>query len=240
MIPPILIPPRTVSLLSVLMLLTSLGVSTPASADDYETSIKPLLRKYCVKCHGGGKEISGEVDFTKINSRAEIDASFEVWESAVELVADGSMPPEKNPQPSAEEKAKLQAWYHGFLDSVTAHPGFFRARRLSAHEYRNTLESLVGFRLEVAVREAEQTVAETSLVMKLLPTDPPGPSGFTNDTSDNPLTTVTWDQYSYLTDNALAKLFSPRRRKSLEVYAGPIKGKRLTAEQAARVIRAIA
>ena len=213
----------------------------PVAGDEYESTIQPLLRKYCLKCHGAGEEINGEVDFAKINSPAEVDASFEVWETALELVTEGSMPPQDQPQPSADETAKLNDWYQErFVRSVQAHPGFFHPRRLSAYEYRNTLHSLLGFELEVAVREAEQTVTEKSLVMKLLPTDPPGPSGFKNDTSANPLTTVIWDQYSYLTDNALAKLFSPQHRDALEAYVGTIRGEHLTLPQAEQMLRSIA
>ena len=210
-------------------------------ADAFATSIQPILQKYCVRCHGGGEEINGEVDFTKIKSQAKVEEHFELWETAVELVAAGSMPPEDQPQPSDEEKAILRDWYHDrFVRNVQPHPSYFRPRRLSAYEYRNTLHSLFGFELEVAVREAEQTVVEKSLVMKLLPTDPPGPTGFTNDTSGNPLTTVIWDQYSYLTDNALARLFSPKYRHALESFVGKIDGERLTSEQAAQLIRTIA
>ena len=223
-----------VTALSLCLLSTALRLC----AEEYDTAIKPLLQKYCIKCHGGGDEIKGEVNFAKISTQAEVDASFEVWETALELVTDGSMPPEDQSQPSAEEKAKLKAWYvQRFVQTVKAHPGFFRPRRLSASEYRNTLHSLLGFELEVAVREAEQTVVEKSLVMKLLPTDPPGPSGFKNDTSGNPLTAVIWDQYSYLIDNALGKLFSRRYRDELEVYTGRVEGKHLTAAQAAQMIR---
>ncbi len=147
------------------------------------------------------------------------------------------MPPADQPQPTAEEKAKLNAWYRQLVNSVQPHPGFFRPRRLSAHEYRNTLQSLLGFELDVAVREAEQTVVEKSLVMKLLPTDPPGPSGFKNDTSANPLTTVIWDQYSYLVDNGLERLFSPKHRDVLQAYVGKLDGEHLSAEQAERLLR---
>ena len=70
------------------------------------------------------------------------------------------------------------------------------------------MESLLGFKLELAVIEAEQTLSETSMVMKLLPTDPPGPSGFTNDTSQNPLTLALWDTYSLILDSALDDLLS--------------------------------
>jgi hypothetical protein len=218
-----------------------LGTAQSQCADEYDTAIKPLLQKYCIKCHGGGEEIHGEVNFAKVNTRAEVDASFEIWEKALELMTDGSMPPEDQLQPSDEEKVKLKAWYdQRFVQTVKAHPGFFRPRRLSAYEYRNTLHSLLGFELEVAVREAEQTVVEKSLVMKLLPTDPPGPSGFKNDTSGNPLTTVIWDQYSYLNDNALGKLFSRRYRDALEDYTGTIEGKHVTEAQAGQMIRELA
>ncbi|MEM7560615.1 MAG: DUF1592 domain-containing protein, partial [Planctomycetota bacterium] len=110
---------------------------------------------------------------------------------------------------SALSRGGFQDWFESeFVQSIQASPGALRVRRLSAHEYRNTLESLLGFKLELAVIEAEQTLSETSLVMKLLPTDPPGPSGFTNDTSQNPLTLMLWDQYSLILDSALDDLLS--------------------------------
>ncbi len=226
---------------SVSLWLLLAAVARPAIADEYDSSIKPLLRRYCIKCHGGGEKVSGEVNFKKLNTRADVDAAFEIWETALDLVADGSMPPEDQPQPTDKEKMLLNAWYQErFVQSVQAHPGFFRPRRLSAYEYRNTLHSLLGFELEVAIREAEQTVVEKSLVMKLLPTDPPGPSGFKNDTSGNPLTTVIWDQYSYLIDNGLAKLFSPQHRDALEAYTGKLEGKHVTVKQAERMLRLLA
>ncbi len=121
------------------------------------------------------------------------------------------MPPEGELQPTEIEQAIILDWYQKrFVDSVESRPGRFRPRRLSATEYRNTLQSLLGFELEVAIVEAEQTQVEKSLVMKLLPEDPPGRSGFRNDTHGNPLTTVIWDQYCYLIDHALDEFFCAR------------------------------
>src|SRR6056297_1547006 len=143
------------------------------------------------------------------------------------------MHPADQPRLNEAEKERLRAWYQQrFVRSVEAHPGFFRPRRLSAHEYRNTLHSVLRFSLDVAVAKAEQTVTEESLVIKLLPTDPPGPSGFTNDTSGNPLTTVIWNQYSYLADNGLDKLFSLPHRAALESYTGEIEDDWITPTQA--------
>ena len=119
--------------------------------------------------------------------------------------------------------------------------GPLRPRRLSATEYRNTLRSLFGFDLELTIAEAEQTRVNKSLVMKLLPTDPPGKSGFRNDTHSNPLTTAVWDQYSYLVDYAIEEFFSDARLAQREVYLGSRESEfsaaPLEADQAERLIR---
>ncbi|QEG40127.1 hypothetical protein UC8_21330 [Roseimaritima ulvae] len=224
-----------------LLVLAGPAITAPALADTFGESIQPLLQKHCQQCHGGGDEIHGDFDLTQLDHPAAIDAAFETWERAVELVDEGLMPPDDQPPLSDTEKQTLRAWYQDrFVESVGAHPGYFRPRRLSAHEYRNTLHSLLGFPLEVAIRKAEETLSEESLVMKLLPTDPPGPSGFTNDTSGNPLTTVLWDQYSYLVDNGLEKLFSSQHRDALQAYTGSIEGPWLTPAQAETMLRRFA
>lgn len=213
-----------------------------AAEDAFDASIQPFLTKYCVKCHSDGEKAKGAVDFSKMTS-ANAPTHFEAWESAASLLQEGEMPPEGELQPSRDEVTRVLDWYRDrFVDDVQAHPGEFRPRRLCATEYRNTLRSLFGFDLEVAIIEAEQTVAEKSLVMKLLQTDPPGASGFRNDTQSNPLTTLLWDQYSYLTDTGLAELFSQKRRPLLEELTG-LTGKGgmgeggISAEQAEAIIR---
>lgn len=209
---------------------------TARAAEPFEARIKPLLEKYCVDCHSGGEEAKGEVDLTTVTATNFADR-FEHWESAIERVKAGEMPPEDSEQPTEEERQQLFSWYQSRIDSVEAHPGFFTPRRLCATEYRKTLRSLFGFDLEVAIIEAEQTVAEKSLVMKLLQTDPPGASGFRNDTHGNPLTTTLWDQYSYLADAGLAELFSQKRRAVLEEITGPVSPDGLQPEQARKLIR---
>ncbi|MDA7916017.1 DUF1592 domain-containing protein [Verrucomicrobia bacterium] len=178
-------------------------------AQSFDKDVQPFLATYCIECHGG-KKVKGKVDFTKMKTDADLEAGFETWETALELIADGEMPPDAAKQPTATDIELIKKWYHKrFVESVEAHPGFFKPRRLSAREYRNTLKSLFGFDLEVAVIEAEQTLVEKSLVMKLMPIDPPGKSGFKNDTHGNPLTTVVWDQYSYLANMALERYLKP-------------------------------
>lgn len=228
------------SITLVACVLTTAAISL-AGETSFDSTIKPFLRTYCFACHGDGDEISGEVDFRGFDSQSKVEKAYDLWQTAAELVSERVMPPADAPQPSEREIAEFEKWYRSqFVDSVKAHPGFFRPRRLSAREYRNTLHTVFGFPLEVVIMEAEQTVSEKSLVMKLLPSDPPGASGFKNDTSGNPLTTVIWDQYSYLVDSALTKLLATRNRAALERFTGKITGLHITHPQAEQLLRSIA
>ena len=203
----------------------------------YRVSVEPLLKKHCFQCHGDKDEVRGEVNFRVIETGPQIKAAFELWSNVLELIETGSMPPETQPRLTPAEIAQFKAWYQQELvDTIAPLPDVLRPRRLSAHEYRQTLRSLFGFDLEVSIAEAEQTVVEKSLVMKLLPVDPPGPSGFKNDTSANPLTTNVWEQYSFLLDDALEQWLSLGNRNRLEVITGPITSKHMTPEQCEKLL----
>lgn len=209
---------RTIGILAVFVQL--LLHSRTLVADEYVDVVRPLVQRFCIECHSGD-DPSGDANFDAMQNTADARASFQQWQKAIELLQSRAMPPDDEPQPTDAERAVILNWYQSELvDSVVAQPGTFRARRLSATEYRNTLRSLFGFDLEVAIVEAEQTRVEKSLVMKLLPSDPPGKSGFKNDTHGNPLTTTIWEQYSYLADTALNELFSPQREAQLSALAG--------------------
>lgn len=177
---------------------------------EFEREVLPFLEKYCVKCHGGEKT-KGDVDLSKIKTMADADSHPDLWETVSFVLEDREMPPEDEAQPTEEEVAVFSKWYkNDYLGKIESKPGIFQPRRLSGPEYRNTMRSLFGFDLEVNVVEAEQTITEKSIVMKLLPTDPPGASGFVNDTRAARLSTTIWDQYSYLADFALEQFSSER------------------------------
>lgn len=204
----------------------------------YQTTIRPLLSKHCFQCHGDGDEVHAEVNLAKLETEQQIKAAFELWSDVLEVLDSDAMPPETQPRLTSAEIAQFKSWYQtALVDTIQPLPGILRPRRLSAHEYRQTLRSLFGFELEVSIAEAEQTIVEKSLVMKLLPVDPPGPSGFKNDTSTNPLTTNVWDQYSFLIDDALEQWLAPEQRKHLHEVTGPIVGEHMTPKQAEEVLR---
>ncbi len=209
------------SVVRVTACLMALGASRMSAEVAFEEDIRPILEASCLKCHGG-ETVKGRVDFTEIRTDADADARFELWETVVEVVEAGEMPPEDHPQLTPEAKKKIAEWYDLRLSApVESRPGVFKPRRLSGPEYRNSLRSLFGFDLEVVVAEAQQTVAgEQSLVLKLLPKDPPGDSGFVNDTHGAPLSSALWEQYAFLTEAALEKLFAPKQRAGLKGLIG--------------------
>ena len=203
----------------------------------FENEVRPLLQNYCIECHSG-PEPKGQMNFSAVETKRDAASLDEKWEAAVSLIESRDMPPDGAPQPSDAERRVIINWYEQFVKSVKARPGRFRPRRLSAVEFRNTLRGLFGFDLEVNVIEAEQTDSEKSLVLKLMPTDPPGASGFTNDTHTNPLTTVTWDRQAYLVETALEELFLPEHRRHLARLVGPIDSD-FTGQHAKRLLRAM-
>lgn len=220
------------------MLLSLVSGRCMAADADFLDEVQPILNRYCFECHSGD-EVNGDVDFGEIKTEQEINESFELWESTVGHLRSHTMPPEDAPQPTPDERERVIRWYRQFVDNIEPQPSVFQPRRLSVTEYRNTLRSVLGFDLEVDVIEAEQTVSQRSMVIKLLPEDPRGKSGFKNDTHYNPLTTVAWDQYSYVVDAALEELFSSQRRNELEQLVGAIDGEHLQAQQASTLIRKI-
>lgn len=158
------------------------------NAADFNVDAKPLVMEYCVHCHAGD-EAYGQLDLQAI-SAGNVTNNYKAWESVADRLRSREMPPEDEAQPTEEERLRFLDWYnHTLVNSVEPRPARLRPRRLCAVEYRNTMKSLFGFDLEVAIIKAEQTVVEKSLVMKLLPTDPPGKSGFRNDTHAAPITT---------------------------------------------------
>ena len=213
-------PHRSIFPKKVLAVLT-IAFATISFGAEFNSDIQPILQKYCISCHGDEK-VKGEVDFTLINNDADVTSYFELWETVADRLAYEEMPPEEEElRPSVDESQLVINWYENrFVKSVEARPGEFRPRRLSAPEYRNTLRSLFGFDLEVTIIAAEQTKTQRSLVLKLLPTDPPGESGFINDTNAARLSSNIWEQYAYLADRALDQLFSVNKIPQLERLIG--------------------
>jgi cytochrome c553 len=217
--------------------LIALAMAQPAHcAEPFPADVQAFLRSHCVRCHGD-KKAQGKLNLESLMKReADLAAQFKTWKAVTERVAAREMPPAESDQPTETEREAFARWYKNRFMTGNGKPTAFRVRRLSTHEYRRTMESLFGFPLTVATTKSEQTKSESSLILKLMPPDPRGPSGYTNDTSGNPITANVWEKYAYIADAAIVRLFSDEERASLERMAGPIAAKGLSPDQAARLL----
>lgn len=185
-------------------------VDTAGWHQRFLNEIFPLLRERCFDCHWSSGEAEAGVELDRLASADEALKQYRLVDSVVRVLQRQEMPPD---QPlEKQEVQQVVDWYKGsFRPALLSLPGPLVARRLSRHELRYSLASVFGFDLQVAIIEAEQTVVEKSLVLKLLPDDPPGESGFTNDTHGNPLSENQWEQIATIVDSGIETLLGPSR-----------------------------
>ncbi|PYK98909.1 MAG: hypothetical protein DME19_10680 [Verrucomicrobia bacterium] len=117
----------------------------PAGDAAFQTRIKPVLAKYCYGCHGEKKK--GDLDLRIYENETSVIRDRRVFEKVMKNLQAHEMPPEKKPQPTAEERALITAWIQSEIfkcDCDHPDPGRVTLRRLNRAEYNNTIRDLVG------------------------------------------------------------------------------------------------
>ena len=120
------------------------------AAADFRKDIEPLLKQYCYDCHGDG-ERKGNVAFDELKGDAALLGKHDLWLAVLKNTRAGLMPPAKKPQPTAEERQRLEHWIKSGalgLDPANPDPGHVTVRRLNRVEYRNTIRDLLGVDFE--------------------------------------------------------------------------------------------
>ena len=152
-------PPPT--LLATLLALAALPIGQTRAADPplaaadavFKAKVAPVLAKYCTTCHSGAKP-KGELDLGKYGDTASILGARKTWESVLEVVESGEMPPKGKPRPEAAESATVVGWLQAQLTSVDCatigDPGRVTLRRLNRAEYNNTVKDLTDVDLRPA------------------------------------------------------------------------------------------
>jgi hypothetical protein len=122
-------------------------------AGDYAVHVRPLLQKYCLTCHST-KLAKGNLDLERFGSLADVRKDVRAWQTVLEMLEAGSMPPKKATQLGSEEWHSLLAWTRTFLKAEgqlqAGDPGRVVVRRLSNAEYNNTVRDLIGIDLQPA------------------------------------------------------------------------------------------
>ena len=192
------------------ILIITIALGPQMAAADFATEVRPVLEKYCYKCHGAEKQKGG----VKLSEGADVAAIYrdvKTWDKALAEIHAGAMPPEGKPQPSEEEKKRVLAWLEHTLndpdlDAVPRDPGRAFPHRLSRLEYNNTVRDLLG----VDTRPADA-----------FPPDGGGGGGFDNNSATLFIPPVLVEKYLAAAAELLAKWSVPsgEARKVLADFA---------------------
>lgn len=113
----------------------------------FQRQVKPLLRKYCVRCHGA-KKTEGKIHVGKIDPDVVHGEHFDQWEDIREAFNSGEMPPEDQRQPTAEERDTITRW----MDTE-----FKKAKQLGSSKKRGSVRRLTRYELQYALEDLLHT-----------------------------------------------------------------------------------
>jgi hypothetical protein len=127
-----------------------------ALANAYGAEARPLLLKYCARCHSEERS-EAEINLKAFATLADVRRHPQTWRRAEEMLASGQMPPPEERQPGDEERARLLAWVRAYLKvearARAGDPGPVTLRRLSNAEYTYTVRDLTGLPALAPARE---------------------------------------------------------------------------------------
>lgn len=129
--------------LAILFATFSLTLSSTL-ADEYQQTVEPLLKKYCVRCHGPEKQ-NAQIRYDNRVGYEPADA--ELWTAVYEAIELGDMPPEDEPQPTVDETKRILAW---IARSNSEQAGRPLQRRLNRREFSAALRDLTGLPIDFA------------------------------------------------------------------------------------------
>lgn len=182
------------------------------SYSSYQSSVLPLLEKYCYDCHMDGSD-EGDLDLDIFTSFQSMVGNRETWKDIKDHMNWKLMPPLKKEQPTQAERDAISQWIDSHIfkvDPNKSDPGPINARRLNRVEYANTMKDLFFISLDL-----ENT----------LPADDSG-DGFDNNASSLTIAPAHVEKYLIATEKALALAFpvDPPSSDPLSVDLSNIRG----------------
>ena len=131
--------------------------------------VRPFLGTYCLECHDRETR-KGDLDLSTFDSTQAVAADLPRWESVLDRLRNGDMPPAKfRQQPTAESRRAAIAWIDALRDREahrrSGDPGPVMPRRLSNAEYDYAIHDLTGVDLRPT---------------RSFPVDPANQAGFDN------------------------------------------------------------
>ena len=138
-----------------LAVVLAVGMSARVSgqADDFDATVRPVLRGTCAQCHNNNM-LAGGISVDALASSESLVQQRDVWEKVLRRLRAGDMPPAGAPRPPQAQLDAMTGYIERVFDRADAaipqDPGRVSARRLNRNEYANTIRDLLGvqFRAE--------------------------------------------------------------------------------------------
>lgn len=121
-------------------------------AENYQSFLKPLFDKNCIKCHGGEKT-KGKVNLKEIRNQADFLAKPALLKELIEVIEFADMPPEEEEALTEEERDRTVLLLKDFMRQAVAGAEQEKPRlsRLNRFQYNNSLKDL--FRIQTDIFE---------------------------------------------------------------------------------------
>jgi hypothetical protein len=150
----------TLILLATLVACTSNSARADLKPDltGFDKAVKPLLQKYCVRCHGG-KSPKAEMQFDSIDPDIITGKHSGIWEDVREAFNTGEMPPDDELQPTIDERDAMTRWLDAEFRKAKLYGNPNKrgsVRRLTRYEMRYAFEDL----LKISVKDEVNTLPE--------------------------------------------------------------------------------
>jgi len=121
--------------------------ASSTKADSFDQAILPFLAKYCLRCHGDTLQ-KGELRIDTLSRDFVGGGSAMHWGDVMYRISSGEMPPPDEPQPSADEAARIADWLNARIKEGESARLAKRERvtfqKLTREEYANTIYDLLG------------------------------------------------------------------------------------------------
>ena len=117
-----------------------------------------FFKRHCLDCHDTETQ-EGEVDLETLSFTIATIEQAERWQKVMNVLNSGEMPPEDSERPDGNEKADfLDDLAHTMVSarkSLADSGGRITMRRLNRREYQNTIEQLLGLKVDVSSLPAD-------------------------------------------------------------------------------------
>ncbi|MFT5526903.1 MAG: hypothetical protein ACI9HK_004883, partial [Pirellulaceae bacterium] len=126
-------------------LVLAMGCWSPLLADDFSAGVRATFDAHCVKCHGKGKKLEGEVNLFALKSGDDLIAQPELLAGLIRVLKDREMPPENEPPLPAVQRARMVDQLQTLFNQAVRTQGFGPTpiRRMNRFQYNNAVVDLL-------------------------------------------------------------------------------------------------